>query len=110
VNKKMYEPIIEIKAKDKWTGVFTTNETIIDEKKEISTLDFCIRKDYETFGVERKRTTDQAERMAEYLKDILWDEGLKITINKNITQKIALNELYVFKLLIMKKPLGDDKK
>lgn len=106
----MYEPIIEIKAKDKWDGVFTVNETIIDEKEEISTLDFCIRKDYETFGLEKIRTIDKAVRMAEYLKDILWDEGLKITINKNITQKIALHEIYVFKLLIMKKPLGDDKK
>lgn len=104
----MYEPIIETKARDKWTGVFTANETIIDEKKEISTLDLCIRKDYETFGVQRKRTTDQAERMAEYLKNILWDEGLKITINKNIRQQTALHELYVFKLLIMKRPIRDD--
>ena len=104
----MYEPIIEIKARDKWTGVFTANETIIDEKEEISTLDFCIRKDYETFGLERTRTTDQAERMAEYLKEIFWDEGLKITINKNITQRTALHELYIFKLLIMKRPIRDD--
>lgn len=104
----MYEPIIEIKARDKWTGVFTANETIIDEKEEISTLDFCIRKDYETFGLERTRTTDKAERMAEYLKEIFWDEGLKITINKNITQRTALHELYIFKLLIMKRPIRDD--
>ncbi len=104
----MYEPIIETRARDKWNGVFTANETIIDEKKGISTLDFCIRKDYETFGLERKRTTDQAERIAEYLKDIFWDEGLKIIVNKNITQRTALHELYIFKLLIMKKPLGDD--